>query len=215
MTLISYRLETQLLWLDKGILALLLSLGVVVIIVFLARLAVLSRSVGDIDKRKKSMLREMSSDAENQLSPAPNDDRTIAGRIMSMGIKHERLEPEAIEKLFEIQASEEKRRLEQWVSFLGTVGATAPFLGLTGTVVGILIAFGKLAEVNGQGNSAVLSSISSALIATLVGLVVAIPSVVFHNVLRIRIKEILEKSQELRNLFLVRSLNSTLSKFKP
>jgi biopolymer transport protein ExbB len=72
-------------------------------------------------------------------------------------------------------------KLERNLAFLGTLGNNAPFVGLFGTVIGVIKAFHDLAKQKGQGPEVVMGSLSEALIATAVGLLVAIPAVVFFN----------------------------------
>jgi biopolymer transport protein ExbB len=103
----------------------------------------------------------------------------------------------------------ERHRFERGAQFLGTVGANAPFLGLTGTVLGILSAFRKMAAEGGNGGVEVMSAIAGALVATAVGLVVAIPAVVLYNLLKARIRKAMDGLDELRNLLLARSLQAS------
>jgi len=77
--------------------------------------------------------------------------------------------------------SEERLILERHLAFLGTVGANAPFVGLLGTVLGIIRAFHDLSRNAGGGAGAVMAGISEALVATAVGLLVAIPAVIAYN----------------------------------
>jgi biopolymer transport protein ExbB len=77
----------------------------------------------------------------------------------------------------------EQRALERGLAFIGTVGANAPFIGLLGTVVGLLRAFWELAESTGRGSETVIAAIGSALVATAAGLAVAIPAVALYNFL--------------------------------
>ena len=79
----------------------------------------------------------------------------------------------------------ERLRYEKRLAFLGTLGNNAPFVGLFGTVLGIIRAFHDLAgsAMAGQGTQAVMSGIAEALVATGVGLLVALPSVAMYNVL--------------------------------
>ena len=74
-----------------------------------------------------------------------------------------------------------KLRLERNLAFLGTLGSNAPFIGLFGTVLGIIKAFRDLAANQSGGIAIVMAGISEALVATAVGLLVAIPAVVFYN----------------------------------
>jgi biopolymer transport protein ExbB/TolQ len=78
--------------------------------------------------------------------------------------------------------------LRRNLSFLGTLGSNAPFIGLFGTVLGVIKAFHDLAAKKGQGPEAVMGSLSEALIATAVGLLVAIPAVVAFNYFQGRVR---------------------------
>jgi biopolymer transport protein ExbB/TolQ len=75
----------------------------------------------------------------------------------------------------------ERLRYEKRLAFLGTLGNNAPFVGLFGTVLGIIRAFHDLAGAAVQGTQAVMSGIAEALVATGVGLLVALPAVAAYN----------------------------------
>src|SRR5574339_746533 len=77
--------------------------------------------------------------------------------------------------------------LKKGISSLATIGATAPFVGLLGTVVGIISAFQGIATTGSGGLGAVSAGIAEALIETAFGLAVAIPAVLFYNYLNTRI----------------------------
>jgi biopolymer transport protein ExbB/TolQ len=72
---------------------------------------------------------------------------------------------------------------ERGLAFLGTLGANAPFVGLFGTVMGIVRSFHDLATSTAQGSQAVMAGIAEALVATAIGLLVAIPAVATYNAL--------------------------------
>jgi len=96
--------------------------------------------------------------------------------------------------------------LKKGVSALATIGATAPFVGLLGTVVGIITAFQGIAATGSGGLGAVSAGISEALVETALGLVVAIPAVWFYNYLTGRIEyfnvEMDNSSSELLDYFI-------------
>ncbi len=96
--------------------------------------------------------------------------------------------------------------LKKGVSSLATIGATAPFVGLLGTVVGIINAFQGIAASGSGGLAAVSAGISEALVETALGLVVAIPAVWFYNYLSGRIEyfnvEMDNSSSELLDYFI-------------
>lgn len=83
----------------------------------------------------------------------------------------------------------EKENWSRYSTFLGSVGGNAPFVGLLGTVFGILKAFADLSLAANGGPQVVMAGISEALIATAVGLLVAIPAVVFFNLCKVRVKK--------------------------
>jgi biopolymer transport protein ExbB len=76
---------------------------------------------------------------------------------------------------------QERQRYEKRLAFLGTLGNNAPFIGLFGTVLGIIRAFHDLAGSSLQGTQAVMTGIAEALVATGVGLLVALPAVATYN----------------------------------
>ena len=96
--------------------------------------------------------------------------------------------------------------LKKGVAALATIGATAPFVGLLGTVVGIITAFQGIAATGSGGLGAVSAGISEALVETALGLVVAIPAVWFYNYLTGRIEyfnvEMDNSSSELVDYFI-------------
>ena len=89
--------------------------------------------------------------------------------------------PEAVDEHRAAIVELERQRYEKRLAFLGTLGNNAPFIGLFGTVLGIIRAFHDLAGSTLQGTSAVMSGIAEALVATGVGLLVALPAVAAYN----------------------------------
>jgi biopolymer transport protein ExbB len=96
--------------------------------------------------------------------------------------------------------------LKRGVAALATIGATAPFVGLLGTVVGIITAFQGIAATGSGGLGSVSAGISEALVETALGLLVAIPAVWFYNYLSGRIEyfnvEMDNSSSELVDYFI-------------
>jgi biopolymer transport protein ExbB len=99
--------------------------------------------------------------------------------------------------------------LERGLSGLATIGSTAPFVGLLGTVIGIIDAFREIQGQNGTGVSAVAGGISEALVTTALGLTVAIPAVMMFNYFTTKIRafdvEMDNSSSELVDYFLKRA----------
>ena len=87
-----------------------------------------------------------------------------------------------IKEMIEDQGRQEVPYLERYLTTLGTIASISPFLGLLGTVVGLLKVFQAIAQVGGMTNASVLSEgIHNALITTVGGLCVAIPSLITYN----------------------------------
>jgi len=87
--------------------------------------------------------------------------------------------------------------LERHLGFLGTLGSNAPFVGLLGTVIGIVRAFHRLSESTGQVSAGLLAEIGEALVATAVGILVALPAIAFFNLFHRTIKARLGASDAL------------------
>lgn len=98
---------------------------------------------------------------------------------------------------------------ERSVPLLGTIAGAAPFIGLLGTVIGIIRAFRTLAVSGAGGPQSVMGGISEALVATALGLIVAIPALVFYNHFSTRIRRMTE-AMEICSDQLVESLTRAL-----
>lgn len=86
-----------------------------------------------------------------------------------------------IDRSMDIAIAKEGENLNSGLSFLATVGSTAPFVGLFGTVWGIKVAFEEIAISQNTSLAVVAPGISEALVATAIGLIAAIPAVIFYN----------------------------------
>ena len=96
---------------------------------------------------------------------------------------------EAVRRALQIGASTELGRMEQWLVWLATTGSVTPFVGLFGTVWGIIDAFHGLATAGTATLHSVAPGIAEALITTAAGLFAAVPAVIAYNILLQRIKE--------------------------
>jgi biopolymer transport protein ExbB len=137
--------------------------------------------------------------------------RSVAANIAASGLRLASRGPEAVDKAMQSAVALERGRLEKRLAFLGTVGSNAPFVGLFGTVIGIIHAFEELghaapghgaAAASQVASSAVMTSIAEALVATAVGILVALPAISFYNYLQRRVATLLGGSDVLTNLVL-------------
>lgn len=105
--------------------------------------------------------------------------------------------PAAVEEAMAGAIARERPVQEKHLAFLGTLGNNAPFIGLFGTVLGIIVSFQRLSETNKDAAKLVMQGISEALVATAVGIMVAIPAVIAFNMLNRRVKRIVANSDSL------------------
>jgi len=128
----------------------------------------------------------------------------LEARVITAGLEAAAFGREAAEKAMSGTIAGERLRMERGLAILATVGSNAPFVGLFGTVLGIIQAFHDLAISNAQASEAVMAGISEALVATAVGLMVAIPSVVLYNGFTRWNRNRLGRAESLGNLVLSR-----------
>jgi len=155
-----------------------------VIIDKLWRLAAASRSAREHEARAAAAR------SPQELSAA--EARDPAGLVLSAGLAESTAEPrpqpetaserrERIERAMRLALNAELRRLEVRLPFLATLGSAAPFIGLFGTVWGIMRSFEGIAAANSTSLAVVAPGIAEALFATAMGLAAAIPAVVAYN----------------------------------
>lgn len=128
----------------------------------------------------------------------------MEARILKAGVEVAEHGTTAAEKAMNGTATAEKLQMERGLFFLATVGSNAPFIGLFGTVLGIIQAFHDLAQNVGEASEAVMAGISEALVATAVGLLVAIPAVVLYNLFSRAVRTRLGRSESVAQLILAR-----------
>ena len=108
---------------------------------------------------------------------------------------------EKIEKGFDVFILEIRSELEKGLPVLGTLGSTTPFIGLLGTILGIIVSFGALSNGTGDMN-AVMLSLAEALILTAVGLIVAIPAVVGFNYFSRKARSVMSDLSAIKDLYI-------------
>lgn len=150
--------------------------------------------------RIKLALQSHSLEDVEELSKNP---ATIEGRALNFALKHVKESgTKGLEEVFNTYALSERPDLERSLSFLATVGSNAPYIGLLGTVLGIMKAFNDLATAPEAGQQTVMAGISLALVATAAGLFVAIPAVIAYNYYQRQVKGILQSLESVKELCL-------------
>lgn len=141
-------------------------------------------SAGQLQRAGKLLSESPSFEARVALAAIDSDDPESADQVMLGASQQARLE------------------LERHLSFLGTVGSNAPFVGLLGTVVGIIGAFRQLDASRGAWTDGLMSEIGEALVATAVGLLVALPAIAAFNMFRAMAQTRLARADALRRCVL-------------
>jgi biopolymer transport protein ExbB/biopolymer transport protein TolQ len=126
--------------------------------------------------------------------------RSVEAAVMGQALNWLSHGPESVREIIEASLRERKPEYERGLLYLGTLGNNAPFVGLFGTVLGIVSAFKELGAAGASGQMGnVMSGIAEALVATAVGILVAIPAVVAFNAFQKRAGAIEENVATLAN----------------
>jgi biopolymer transport protein ExbB/TolQ len=108
------------------------------------------------------------------------------------------LSTENLHHHFSLHLTKLKQEWEKGLGVLGTLGSSTPFIGLLGTILGIIVAFGELSQGKADTN-AIMFALAEALILTAVGLFVAIPAVVAFNTYTRKIKYLMNELESLKH----------------
>jgi biopolymer transport protein ExbB/TolQ len=187
---------------SEWILYLLLLLSVFSIATMFERWRYFSRFSGDGELLRKKLAPLLDRDDLDGAGKVLEASKTVEARIAREALRWAPSGPAAMADAVDSELGRLKKELERGLNFLGTLGNNAPFVGLFGTVLGVIMAFSALGK-NGQNNGAmggVMSAIAEALVATGVGLFVALPAVVAYNSIQKRIGEVETEAVSLTKL---------------
>ncbi len=161
-----------------------------------------------LSKELRAALDDSIAAAKRRMEASPSAEAAVVAAGLAMADKG----PKAAEEAMAGAAALQRMKLERRLAYLGTLGNNAPFIGLFGTVIGVVAAFDALGQTAKQpiaavANSpvapqAVMSSIAEALVATAVGLAVAIPAVAANNFFQRLIKSTLANTEALSRILL-------------
>lgn len=177
--------------------------SILVLGVVISKWSFYQKNQRDITVYMRELNRELS---KNDLSAAQNIAIRcggVIGEVIEEAVRIFSEQKKGFSRSFDISAALATRKLESHLTILGTIGGVAPFLGLFGTVVRILLTFKDMANSGQMGQAAdVMSGIGSALIATAFGLGVAIVAVIFFNSFQSIVKHYEDDFQLIKLLFL-------------
>lgn len=215
--------RSKLILLDVGaspILYLMLALSVVSVAIMVERSLFFFRIREDLERLAAELGRALQRGDIESAKQLVASSVSAESAIVAAGLSRVEHGPAAVEEAMSGASAVQRMRLERRLGFLGTLGSNAPFVGLLGTVIGIVQAFEQLqvaGAANGSGGAmnGVMGAIAEALVATAIGLVVAIPAVAAFNAFQRRIKGILGNAEALRHVVLSYVKSTSLSGSAP
>ena len=161
-----------------------------------------------LSRELRNALEDSIEAAKKRMDASPSAEAAV----VSAGLEVAHKGPKAAEEAMGGAAALQRMKLERRLAYLGTLGNNAPFIGLFGTVIGVVAAFDALGQTaklpaaqqasQAVAPQAVMSSIAEALVATAVGLAVAIPAVASNNYFQRTIKSILANTEALSRILL-------------
>jgi biopolymer transport protein ExbB len=176
---------------------LLLALSVLVVAVAIERGIVLFVSRADIALLRLNLASALGRGDLTAARTCVVTSRSVEARVVAAGLGALPRGAAAVEERMASEAQMTRLALEQRLAVLGTVGSNAPFIGLLGTVIGIIRAFHALDAGGGQVSTALMSEIGEALTATAVGLLVALPAVALFNFFQRQISSRIARAEAL------------------
>ncbi len=177
---------------SSWVLYLLLFLSVVSFSTMFERFLFFRRHRADTGALRKQLRKHLQDHDLTAAEKLLSGSKAIEARVALEALRWASGGPGAMTDAVDSELSRVKSELERGTNLLGTLGNNAPFVGLLGTVLGVIISFHALGDAgqNTQAMGGVMAGISEALVATGVGLFVALPAVVAYNAIQKRIGEV-------------------------
>lgn len=203
------------LMLDSGagwVLWLLAFLSVASVAIAIERWVFYRRSSGDTQALARELQSRLTKGDLQAATAWLEGSDAVSARVAGAGLRLAERGSAAASKAMLSRTALEREGLDRRLAFLGTLGNNAPFIGLLGTVIGVIQAFEELghsaaghsgeAAASQVASGAVMSAIAEALVVTAVGLAVALPAVAAYNYLQRQVESMLSGSEVLSNLVL-------------
>ncbi len=193
------------------ILWLLAALSLASVIVFVERLLTYRAVSVDLEALSRALSQALVEGRRREAIETLRATGAVAPRIAAAGLELAPRGARAADNAMQSATALERMRLERRLAFLATLGNNAPFIGLLGTVIGVIQAFEALGHgapegagepVGAVASQAVMAAVAEALVATAVGILVALPAIAAYNYLQRRVATLLEGSEVLSRLVL-------------
>jgi len=186
----------------EWVLWLLVALSVLSIGVMIERWLFIRARRIDCDELARDLRRALAKDDDSALKKKYGTSLAMPAQVALRGLAERERGIEAASEAMNEEKARARREHERYLVVLGTLGNNAPFIGLFGTVLGIIKAFDDLRRDATGGADVVHQGISEALVATAIGLLVAIPAVVAFNYFNRRVRATVTRTDEIAHLVL-------------
>jgi biopolymer transport protein ExbB len=186
----------------EWVLWLLIALSIVSFAIMIERAYYFLTHSVDVDALASDLRRLLSKGAVADARSRVKSSDSTEMVVIAAGLDEVERGVDAVAEAMVGQKARQRMKLERNLVFLGTLGNNAPFIGLFGTVLGIIRAFHDLSGNQAGGVAVVMAGISDALVATAVGLMVAIPAVVGFNFFMRRVRQTLANVDALAHVVL-------------
>lgn len=189
--------------LDQALLVILVLLSIVSFGLIIQKFFILKKIAAESARIRARIKLALQSNSVEDIEDIAKDPTSLEGRVANYAIRHMKDSgSKGLEEIFNTFSLTERPELEKSLGFLATVGSNAPYIGLLGTVMGIMKAFQDLAQAPEAGQQTVMAGISIALVATATGLFVAIPAVIAYNFFGKQVKSIMQNLESVKELCL-------------
>lgn len=172
--------------------------------VMIERLIYFFRNRTPVERFIEAFTERLGRDDINGAAALADMTKGAEARIAKVALAHFNDGEQVVEQMMASRKVTERLRFEKYLMILGTMGNNAPFFGLFGTVLGIIKAFHDLGQAgsNAAGATTVMTGISEALVATAMGLLVAIPAVIAYNYFSKKVKEFAANAETIERIIL-------------
>lgn len=176
---------------------LLIGLSIVGTVIVLERAYVLVASREDVGRLHRDLLSRIERGDMDGVRDRLSSSKSYEAKVVHAVLEGAAGGADAAEERMASASALARLRMERNLAFLGTVGNNAPFVGLLGTVIGVINAFRELEHSGGTVSQGLMTQIGEALVATAVGILVALPAVAFFNLFQRAISGRLTRAEAL------------------
>jgi biopolymer transport protein ExbB/TolQ len=187
---------------SEWVLWLLLGLSLLSVAVMVERWIFYRRRKVDFESLREEFTKDLDKGDFEAAAKLLGKTDSLETNVVLAGLRGYSKGPESVEDLLTGAMSREKSLYERRLPILATLASNSPYIGLFGTVLGIVRAFKDLSKDIASASSGVMAGIAEALVATAIGLLVAIPAVVAYNVFKGMVKDAVTNTESLSRILL-------------